>query len=101
MEAGGVDVMLLDLGLPDIDGMELMWLLDERGTSVPTIVVTARSHPRVRAAALDRGARDFVTKPFTLASVIGAVRACLPHTCGGNQRCHGVPPSTPGRGDVA
>jgi DNA-binding response OmpR family regulator len=76
---GGIDVMLLDLGLPDIDGMELMRLLNEQGTSVPTIVITARTHPRDRLAALDRGARGYVTKPFVLTTVVDALRTWLPH----------------------
>lgn len=83
LDEGGIDVMLLDLGLPDIDGMELMRLLRERGTDVPTVVITARSNPRDRAAALDLGARDHITKPFALATLVSAVRACLP--------CHSRP----------
>jgi DNA-binding response OmpR family regulator len=71
--------MLLDLGLPDVGGLDLMPLLADRGTSVPTIIVTARSDPRDRATALRHGAHDYLTKPLTADTVARAVRACLAH----------------------
>jgi two-component system response regulator QseB len=77
IEAGGVDLLLLDLGLPDIDGLDVLRVLRTRGLAVPVIVITARSDPRDREAALELGARAYLTKPFAWAGVWAAVRRCL------------------------
>jgi DNA-binding response OmpR family regulator len=76
-EAGGVDLLLLDLGLPDIDGLDVLRALHERGIAVPVIVITARSDPRDRAAALDLGVRAYFTKPFAWSDVWTAVSDCV------------------------
>jgi DNA-binding response OmpR family regulator len=73
--AGGVAVQILDLGLPDIDGLELLRELNERGAAVPTVVVTARSDPRYRVQAQKLGAQTYITKPFAWADLLAAVRA--------------------------
>ncbi len=77
VEAGGVDLMLLDLGLPDIDGLDVLRTLRDRGTAVPVIVVTSRSDPGDRATATDLGVQAYLTKPFAWAEVWAAVRRCL------------------------
>jgi len=70
------DLVILDLGLPDIDGVQLARAL--RGaTAVPIIVVSARTGDAMRAAALDAGADDYVTKPFGMDDLLGRVRASL------------------------
>jgi DNA-binding response OmpR family regulator len=70
------DVVLLDLGLPDMDGVEVCRLLRRR--SVPAIiVVTARGEEGDRVAALDEGADDYVVKPFGLAELLARIRAVL------------------------
>lgn len=70
------DLVLLDLGLPDIDGMELCTQL-RAGTDVPIIVLTARDGEPDRVTALDRGADDYVAKPFGFAELLARMRAVL------------------------
>ena len=68
--AGGISVLVLDLGLPDIDGLDVMRDLIARGLAVPTVVVTARTDPTDRAAALALGANRYLTKPFAWAELL-------------------------------
>lgn len=77
VQAGGVDLMLLDLGLPDIDGLDVLRTLRDRGTALPVIVVTSRSDPSDRATATDLGVQAYLTKPFAWADVWAAVRRGL------------------------
>lgn len=71
-------LVILDLGLPDMDGMEVLKGL--RGwTQVPVIVVSARSGQKDKVAALDLGADDYVTKPFGTAELLARVRTALRH----------------------
>ena len=72
------DLVLLDLGLPDRDGMEL---IDEiQGLSeAPIIVVTSRDDEASKVLALDRGADDYVTKPFGIPELLARMRAALRH----------------------
>jgi len=76
--AGGVDVVLLDLGLPDIDGIEVLKRL-RAASPVPVIVLTSREDERTKVAALDRGADDYVTKPFGMAELMARIRTALRH----------------------
>jgi two-component system, OmpR family, KDP operon response regulator KdpE len=70
------DVVVLDLGLPDIDGIDVIEGL--RGwTSVPIIVRSARNIEADKVAALDAGANDYVTKPFGIAELMARLRAAL------------------------
>jgi DNA-binding response OmpR family regulator len=72
----GPDVVLLDLGLPDIDGLHVLGML--RGvTQVPVIVITARDDDPTIVKALDAGADDYVVKPFGLDHVAARIRAVL------------------------
>jgi two-component system KDP operon response regulator KdpE len=70
------DLLLVDLGLPDVDGIEVV-----RGvrawSPVPIIVLSARTQEAQRIAALDAGADDYVTKPFSAAELLARVRAAL------------------------
>jgi len=70
------DLVLLDLRLPDIDGLDLLRGIVE--SSAPVIAVSAHSEGHLRAAALEAGCRDYLTKPFTTPELINAVRAVLP-----------------------
>lgn len=70
------DLVVLDLGLPDLDGLELLRML--RGVStVPVIIATARDDEREIVRGLDAGADDYVVKPFTAAQLDARVRAVL------------------------
>ena len=73
------DLVILDLGLPDMDGMEILRSL--RGwSSLPVVVVSARSHERDKVDALDAGADDYLTKPFGTDELLARVRTALRHT---------------------
>jgi two-component system OmpR family response regulator len=71
------DLLVLDLGLPQIDGSDVLQRLRRRGTEVPVIVVTAREGLRERVRVLDLGADDYLVKPFALAELDARVRAQL------------------------
>lgn len=71
------DLVLLDLGLPDADGLDLIRELHERWPEVPVIMLTARSEEIDIVVGLDAGAVDYVTKPFRLAELLARVRAHL------------------------
>lgn len=72
-------LVLLDLGLPDIEGVELCRRLRQRGAT-PIIVVTARGAEADRVAALDAGADDYIVKPFGFAELLARMRAVLRRT---------------------
>ena len=73
-----VDLMLLDLGLPDFDGMEVIKKVRE-WSEVPIIVVSARDQDREKAAALDAGADDYLTKPFSATELMARIRVAIRH----------------------
>jgi two-component system, OmpR family, KDP operon response regulator KdpE len=72
------DLILLDLGLPDVDGLEVARRLRE-WTSVPIIVLTARGEEQSKIQALDLGADDYVTKPFSAGELLARIRVALRH----------------------
>ncbi len=74
-KASRCDLALLDLGLPDRDGLELIGPLRAAGLAV--IVLTAREQTEEKVAALDLGADDYVTKPFNTDELLARVRSCL------------------------
>lgn len=69
-----LDVILLDLGLPDVDGIDLITQV-RKWSEVPIVVVSARHDSHGKIAALDAGADDYVTKPFSLGEVLARLRA--------------------------
>jgi len=73
------DLIILDLGLPDMDGMDILRQLRE-WSSLPVVVVSARTHERDKVTALDLGADDYVTKPFGTAELLARVRTAIRHT---------------------
>jgi len=70
------DVVLLDLGLPDMDGLEVIEKLRD-WSSVPIIVISAREQEGDKIKALDRGADDYLTKPFGAGELLARIRAAL------------------------
>jgi two-component system copper resistance phosphate regulon response regulator CusR len=72
-----IDIIVLDLGLPDIDGLDVLRALRARGSVVPVIVLTARTDASDRAEALRLGAVDYHTKPLPFPDLLGSVRANL------------------------
>lgn len=72
------DVILLDLGLPDLDGLSIIRSVRE-WSQVPILVVSARTHERDKVEALDLGADDYITKPFGTSELLARVRAALRH----------------------
>lgn len=76
------DLVILDVMLPDIDGMTLLRRLRQDGVDVPVLFLTARDEPSDRVEGLVAGGDDYVTKPFTLAEVVARVHAILRRTRG-------------------
>ncbi|TVU72773.1 MULTISPECIES: response regulator [Cobetia] len=74
---GGFDLVLLDLGLPDGQGMELLAELRQRGDLTPVLIITARDGVDDRVRGLDLGADDYLAKPFSLVEMEARVRALL------------------------
>jgi two-component system KDP operon response regulator KdpE len=74
-----VDVVVLDLGLPDLDGLEVLKRLRESGSSVPVVVLSSRADEPGKVKALDLGADDYVTKPFGMDELLARLRAALRH----------------------
>jgi len=70
-------LIILDLGLPDGDGMSLLKRWRQRGMVQPVLILTARDALDERVAGLDRGADDYMVKPFALAELLARVRALL------------------------
>src|ERR1700687_5165455 len=71
------DIVLLDLGLPGRDGLEVLRELRGRGDSTPVIIVTARDDIRNRIDGLDAGADDYIIKPFDLDEIAARMRSVL------------------------
>jgi two-component system KDP operon response regulator KdpE len=76
------DVILLDLGLPDLDGLEVTRRLRE-WTSTPIIVLSARGQDDDKIGALDAGADDYLTKPFSVGELLARIRVALRHVTAG------------------
>ncbi|WP_430396289.1 response regulator [Ferrovibrio sp.] len=75
------DLMILDLGLPDMDGQDVIKRLRE-WSSMPVVVLSVRADEADKIAALDAGADDYVTKPFGTGELLARLRAALRHTIG-------------------
>jgi two-component system, OmpR family, KDP operon response regulator KdpE len=73
------DVVVLDLGLPDLDGFDVIKALRDGGSAAPIIVLSSRTDEAGKVRALDLGADDFVTKPFGVEELLARIRAALRH----------------------
>lgn len=71
------DLVLLDLGLPDKDGLEFIHTIRSQQETIPVLVLSARTDETDKVAALDLGANDYITKPFGTAELLARVRAAL------------------------
>jgi two-component system OmpR family response regulator len=77
LATGQYDLVVLDVGLPKIDGFEVLKRLRERRSTVPVLMLTVRDAPEDRVAGLDLGADDYLTKPFHLSELEARVRALI------------------------
>lgn len=75
------DLVILDLGLPDIDGLEVVRRLRE-WSKVPIIILSVKEQETDKITALDNGANDYVTKPFAMGELLARIRAAMRHTVG-------------------
>jgi two-component system KDP operon response regulator KdpE len=73
------DLIILDLGLPDMDGLELLRLIRGRNDAVPIVVLSSRGDEGGKVKALDLGADDYVTKPFGMEELLARMRAAMRH----------------------
>lgn len=73
-EGGQLDLLILDLGLPDIDGLVLLRQLRQLQTGVPVLILTARDALTDKVSGLDAGADDYLTKPFAFEELLARIR---------------------------
>jgi two-component system, OmpR family, copper resistance phosphate regulon response regulator CusR len=71
------DLMVLDLGLPGLDGLEVLAQLRQRGDTLPVIILTARNEAGATVAGFETGADDYVTKPFRFEELLARIRVRL------------------------
>jgi DNA-binding response OmpR family regulator len=87
---GTVDLLVLDLGLPGIDGLDVCRRLRAAGRSIPVLMLTARADEVDFVVGLDAGADDYVAKPFRLAELLARIRALLRRRAPGTIEVNGV-----------
>jgi two-component system KDP operon response regulator KdpE len=73
------DLIILDLGLPDIQGLDLLRMIRERNEHVPIIVLSSRGDETGKVEALDLGADDYITKPFGMRELLARMRTAVRH----------------------
>jgi two-component system response regulator MprA len=83
LEAAQPDMLILDVLMPGVDGLEVCRRLRRAGNQLPVLMLTARDAVENRVAGLDAGADDYVTKPFALEELLARVRALLRRTTNG------------------
>jgi two-component system KDP operon response regulator KdpE len=79
LRRNAVDIVVLDLGLPGMDGLDVIRQLREQGSAVPIIVLSSRTDEAGKVKALDLGADDYVTKPFGMDELLARIRAAVRH----------------------
>jgi two-component system KDP operon response regulator KdpE len=78
------DLVILDLGLPDVDGLHIIRTV-RQWSKMPIVVVSARTHERDKVEALDAGADDYITKPFGTSELLARIRTAIRHTRTANE----------------
>jgi two-component system KDP operon response regulator KdpE len=73
------EALILDLGLPDVDGLDVIRRIRASGSKLPIIVLSSRGDERGKVEALDLGADDYLTKPFGIAELVARIRTALRH----------------------
>ena len=84
------DLLILDLGLPELDGMEVLTRVRAAGNRLPVVILTARTEVGATVAGFEGGADDYVTKPFRFEELLARVRARLRSEPGGDPNVHRV-----------
>ncbi len=79
LRRSAIDVLVLDLGLPDINGLDIIERVRGQGSALPIIVLSSRTEESSKVQALDLGADDYVTKPFGIDELLARIRAALRH----------------------
>ncbi len=79
LKRNAVDVIVLDLGLPGMDGFEVLGAVRGSGSTLPVIVLSVRADEAGKVRALDMGADDYVTKPFGIDELLARIRAAMRH----------------------
>lgn len=79
LRTGAVDLVILDLGLPDGDGLDVIRAIRAGGMALPIIVLSSRDSESAKVAALDLGADDYITKPFGIDELLARIRAAQRH----------------------
>ena len=87
------DLVILDLGLPDMDGIKILENVRE-WSQMPIIVVSARTHEKDKVEALDKGADDYISKPFGTSELLARVRTAIRHARGAGPGQGGTPAVT-------
>lgn len=77
LQSGEFDLMILDIGLPDIDGFEVLNRFRKKDRDTPVVILTARDGVRETVSGLEGGADDYVTKPFSFEELLARIRARL------------------------
>jgi len=79
LRQSAVDILVLDLGLPDINGLDIIERVRGQGSAIPIVVLSSRSDEAGKVKALDLGADDYITKPFGIDELLARLRAALRH----------------------
>lgn len=91
LKGGAFDLLILDLGLPKLDGFKVLSQLRARNQALPVLILSGRDTPEEKVRGLDLGADDYLVKPFSLEELRARVRALLrrPRAGGAPQLCYG------------
>jgi two-component system, OmpR family, KDP operon response regulator KdpE len=76
---GAADLIVLDLGLPDVDGLDIVRQIRDGGETLPIIILSSRDNESAKVKAFDLGADDYVTKPFGIDELVARIRAAERH----------------------